>query len=204
MNLANFILVAGYILTLGQWSFAYKDDFLTVRQMREKKGFEYGLPMIAHAGVWGQLLITPQLADIVRSYGNVWVTHDVTNMMIIAFPVTVALQYIWVQLAKKFPEAHTYDGKVMAAGFLLGIYLYSAITIFLLFFFYSGISRTEALGKVEFLSVYLFFGTHVPLGMLGELLKLGWYPNRPQKDPITWATIFGGWGLLWWRYFTLR
>jgi hypothetical protein len=190
------VIMFGIFSVMMQVLFAYYDSFLTVKQM-QSRGIMQGIPLIAHAGIWGDLIfITPLLAYIVNSYRNMWSLHDILLALAISGVVTIGMSILWVKGAEKgLPEAHTYEGKVTPAGYWHALYMFFAVMIIILFYFFSDITRTAASIVSIILGVHVFYGTHIVLGLIGP----SWFSNRPHKQPITWATVGICWLLLAWR-----
>ncbi len=200
MEIGILILLFGLLMATGQAIFAYQDSFLTVSQMKGR-GFNKGLPLVAHAGIWGDLFVlTPLLAVIVASYSDRWSFSAITISVIIGIASTVIMGLIWVNGAKHgLPEAHTHEGKMTVAGYIHGIFMAAAIAGIILFFFYSGISRKDAIIVSIILAFHFIYGTHIVLG----LFHPSWYPDRPHKQVTTWALILVVYGLLAWRCITI-
>ena len=168
----------------------------------QNRGFPQGIPLIAHAGVWGDLIVlTPLLAGIVGMYGNRWDAGDMLIAIAIGAAVTVGMGFLWVNGAKNgLPEAHTYDGILTAAGLIHAFYMALAIAIIILFFFFSDISQGAATIVALVLAIHVVYGTHIVLGLIGPT----WYPARPHKELFTWIVILSTWGLLAWRCATIH
>ena len=199
MKLAIVVFFVGSILVVAQVLAAFLDSFLTVTQMR-MKGFEKGLPLLYHAGIWGDLLITPVLAYIVAAHASEWHRNDIVIAHVIGVVLIVVMGLVWVNGAKNgLPEAHTYGGKLTVAGWIHAVYFIEAIAGIILFFFFSKISQTEAELVAAFLAIHVVYGTHIFLGLAAP----EWFPNRPHKDPVTWAVIGVSWTALIWRCMTI-
>ncbi len=192
-------VVVGLCLIAAQVVAAYADSFLTLAQMKAK-GFAKGLPLLYHAGIWGDLIITPVLAYIVATHANEWQRSDIVLANIIGIMAIIGFGFLWVFGAKHgLPEAHTYGGKMTVAGFIHAIYFVEAIAGIILFFFYSKITRPEASVIAAILGFHVLYGTHIFLGLYAP----EWFTNRPQKDPVTWVVIGASWTALVWRCLTI-
>jgi len=195
-----FTVLVGFSLIALQVILAYTDNFLFVSQMLACG--HQGIPLIAHAGVWGDLLfITPLAAWIVYAYRGQWNSDDIKLASAIGSLVTLALAFFWVSLTEHgLQEALAQNGQITPAGLFHDLYVAGAITIFLLFFFCSGVTRKAATIVAVILGIHLIYGTHIVLGLIGP----DWFPDRPHKEIATWATILVSWGLLAWRCLTIR
>jgi hypothetical protein len=200
MKFSLTVVVLGLFLIGAQVVAAYVDNFLTLAQMKAK-GFSKGLPLLYHAGIWGDLIITPVLAYIVANHAIEWHRSDIVLAHMVGVLLIVGFGFLWVSSAKHgLPEAHTYSGKMTPAGFAHAIYFTEAITGIILFFFYSKITQMEASIISVILGFHVLYGTHVFLGLYAP----EWFTNRPQKDPITWTVIIVSWSALLWRYLTIH
>ena len=202
MNIEHGVLMAvfGISMILMQIFCADYDDFLTVKQM-QKRGFEKGLPLMWHAGIWGDVFpLTPLLVYLVTVYSNQWRTINVMWALLIGVVAIIGMGFMWVNGAKKgLPEAHTHDGRITGAGFFHAIYFVVAIAVIILTFFCSAISQKAAIVTAIILGVHIVYGTHIVLGLIAPV----WYTDRPHKNPATWATILVCWGFLVWRCMTI-
>lgn len=201
MEIAYAIALFGIGLVILQFGYANMDNFLTVPQMF-LKGFERGLPLIYHAGVWGDLLVvTPVAFWIVYAYSGRWSLSGIFISSLIGLVLTVAMVIFWISLTKHgLPEALAHGGKLTNAGFFHALFMFGAATIFLLFFFNSDVSQNAATMVAIILVIHLFCSSHIPLGLYGP----EWFPARPHKDPATWAVLAISWGMLAWRCLTIR
>lgn len=192
---------AGFLLIAMQIFSAWVNDFLTPSQMI-KRGFDCGLPLIAHEAIWGDLLaITPLSAWIVYGYSDRWSNNAILIGLSISLAITFAMVIFWVSLTKNgLPEAHAHGGKLTSAGLFHAMFMTGSMAIIILFFFYSGVSQKAATIVAILLGIHVFCGTHIPLGLIGP----SWFPNRPHKDVPTWIVILTTWGLLAWRCLTIR
>lgn len=196
------VLLMGLLAVVGQVYFAYEDKFLTVAQMQARGfGFVKGLPLVAHAGIWGDLIIlTPLLAVIVGLYADHWSMSNIVTTAVIGVIVTIGMGFVWVKAAEHgLPEAHTHDGRITVAGFIHAVYMAAAIAVIGLFFFYSDISQKAATVVAVILAVHVIYGTHIVLGLIAP----SWYPDRPHKQVLTWVIVFVCWGALVWRCATI-
>jgi hypothetical protein len=106
MKFSVIVVVAGLLLIVAQVIAAYMDSFLTVAQMKAK-GFEKGLPLLYHAGIWGDLIITPVLAYIVANHASEWHRSDIVLAHVISVVAIIGFGFLWVFGAKHgLPEAH--------------------------------------------------------------------------------------------------
>lgn len=195
------VALTGLLLVISEVIYAYEDKFFFVSQMLEQ-GFKQGIPLVAHAGVWGDLfVITPLSAWVVYNYADYWAKNDIITSFFIGLAITVPLVIFWVIMAKYgLPEALAHGGRLTWAGFFHALFMFGAVTIFILFFFYSGVSQKAATVVAIILGVHIFCGSHVPLGLIGP----DWYPDRPHKNLVTWAVILISWSALAWRCLTIR
>jgi hypothetical protein len=186
----------GTLMVILQGIFAYNDNFFTVTQMRAK-GFEKGVPLLYHLGIWGDFLIlTPLMSYIVAKYGDQWQTKEIYSSGIIGIVSIIVLGFIWAKSAQHgLPESHTYGGKITAAGFVHAVYFVVVLAVIILTFFYTAISQEAAIIIAVILGLHVVYGTHMVLGLIGP----SWYSDRPHENPLTWAIILVSWGLLLWR-----
>jgi len=203
MNLSHGLIMLGFglLMVLFQVVCADGDNFLTVRQMQLTRGLKKGLPLMWHAGIWGDFVIlTPLLTYIVARYGDQWLMPDIILASAIGVAILLPLGWTWIVSAKNgTPEAHTHDGKMTAAGFFHAIYFIAAIAIILLTYFHTVISQTAASTIAIFLGIHVVYGTHIVLGLMAP----PWYPDRPHKNPVTWIIILVCWAALIWRCVTI-
>jgi len=191
----------GTLAVLLQAIFAYNDSFLTVAQM-QAKGFAKGLPLLYHGGIWGDFVfLTPLLAYLFAKYNGQWNERDILKSSAIGTVAIMVMGFIWVKAAQNgLPEAHTYNGGVTMAGSIHGMYFVVAITIILMTFFHTAISKKAATIIAVILGLHIVYGTHIVLGLIGP----AWYTDRPHENPVTWITILVSWALLFWRCRTIH
>lgn len=200
MNAGILVAVLGLLAVFGEAYFANEDSFLTVAQMRAK-GFQRGIPLLAHAGVWGDLIIlTPLLSVLIGLHGNLWSASDIAVASAIGVVITIGMGFLWVKGAENgLPESLTHGGAMTIAGYIHAVYMAAALAIIVLFFFYSGASREAAMVVSVVLAIHVIYGTHIALGLYAP----SWYPDRPHNQLVTWITVLVCWGALIWRCVTL-
>ncbi len=200
MQLGTLVGIVGLLAVAGQVFFANRDSFLTASQM-QARGFPKGLPLLYHAGIWGDLVIfTPLLAIIVSLYSDRWSADDIFTSVGIGVVSLCVMGFIWVKAAEHgLPEAHTYGGSMTTAGLIHGMYFAAAVAIIVLFFFHSGITQKAAVIVAVILAVHLIYGTHIVLGLFAP----SWYPDRPHKQILTWVIVLVCWSALVWRCLAL-
>ena len=203
MNWTYLVVMAifGLVMVGAQVLCANNDSFLTVQQM-QARGFKNGLPLMWHAGIWGDFVIlTPLLAYIVARYADQWYRADIIISLAIGIVAIIGFGFMWINGAKHgLPEAHTHGGHMTGAGFFHAIYFVVAIAVILLVFFHTEISQKAASVIAVILGIHVVYGTHIMLGLIAP----PWYPDRPQSNPVTWAIVLVSWGLLAWRCFTIH
>jgi hypothetical protein len=120
------VLLGGYL--------AYRDNFLTARQMVRNKGITNGLPFLAHGGMWGDFfLISPLLAIIVSRYATQWSGLQMFGSFLLGFFISFIMHEQYKKI--EIPESHVYGGKTTKAGEAHKLYMIIALSIIILFFF---------------------------------------------------------------------
>jgi hypothetical protein len=182
--LGIFTFLALEALVGAQALFSYWSGFLTVAQMHQR-GILHGLPFLWHFGMWGDIfIISPLAAIIVVRCWEQWKSESILFSAALAVMATYFMSYIYS--LSEMPEAH----QVTAVGFLHEVYMATALTVFiLLYFFTPQANRTLLISATALLTVHLFLGTHMVLGAVAGLSELAWYPASPLRSPVGWATI---------------
>lgn len=189
------IALIGTALVIGQIISAYRDSFLTVRQMKSR-GFPEGIPLLYHGGIWGDaFVLTPLLAYIAMEYGKSWNDIVVISIAtIFSLTVTIFMVHLWVNNSRSgLPEAHACKGKLTTAGLLHAIYMAVAVLIIMLFFSYlSNAPFWTIIAVTAILGFHVIYGTHIVLGWC----KPKWYPERPHQQSFVWIVVGGSWATL--------
>lgn len=179
---------------------AYRNGFLTVGQMEEQNIWK-GLPFVWHFGMWGDFLImTPLLAIVIGGFHKQWGSLQIIAALIVSFVATFQMHELWKK--DLMQQAHIRYGQLTPAGWINVLYMTMALAIILLFFFATTVSPKVMLWVSAVLTVYLLFGTHIVLGLIGPR----WFPQRPQEQLVSWlsvilpaAAMFGRTAWLWYR-----
>lgn len=191
------ILYGGLGLLALQAVAALWTGMLTPAQMKAN-GRPQGLPFLAHGGMWGDLVVTLLLANVVSRYGTQW--SHVSVITALAFGMTLSGVMHWIYTQGDLPEAHVIEHRLTLAGWLHVIFQGAAFAILVLFFLNTeNPSKALLWWTVATLTIHLAVANHFVLGFL----KPTWYPGRPLSNPIGWATVIGGCAILasvaWWR-----
>ena len=168
--------------------FAYRDNFLTVAEMR-LRGIDQGLPFVWHFAMEGDLLlVSPLAAYLVGRYVHRWRFGSALVSLVVSFAAASALSYFYT--FSGMPEAHIQNHALTAAGVGHLFYMAFAFAVFTQFFFFTRDISERLLKAVSgLLVVHVFIGTHMMLGILGVAFPLDWYPGQPLKSPFGWITV---------------
>ena len=159
---------------------------LTPAQMIAR-GRSQGLPFLAHGGMWGDLVVTFLLANIVALYGAQW--SQVSSISSLVFGVTLSGVMHWIYTQGDLPEAHVIEHRLTLAGWFHVIFQAVAFAILVLFFLNTmDPSKQLVWWTVAILGIHLAVANHFILG----IVRPKWYPGRPLTNPIGWATVIGG------------
>jgi len=186
-----FLVILEALVLLGGY-LAYRDDFLTARQMVNNKGFKDGLPFLAHAGMWGDFfLVSPLIAVIISKFAGQWSYIMIGSCFVVAYIISATMHKLYV--TAKIPESHTYGGRLTGTGKVHLVYMAIAIAILLLFFFCTKeVSKVMALSTSIILAVHIAIGNHVLVG----LFKPSWFSRFPHKEKSTMISIGISWVLI--------
>src|SRR5262245_65403999 len=100
-----FVLLQAFVLA--QVALAWADGFLTVPDM-QARGYETGLPLMWHFGVWGDvLLISPLASLIVGRYAVQWRASQISVVMALAVLITLLLG--WFYTTVNIPGSHVHE-----------------------------------------------------------------------------------------------
>ena len=196
-----FILLT--LLVLAQFFLAYRDDFLSVTQMRSR-GTNQGLPLVWHFAIWSDLvLISPLAGYLVHRYREVWRLHWIVTAFVMSLCVAILLHYLYTRTS--MPEAHTRDHELTAAGYVHLVYMTIAFCVFLQFLLFTPNVSHGILAAVSvLLLLHVFVGTHMVLGIFNLYFPQDWYPGQPLKSFIGWLMLAClAAGLLWRDYYEI-
>jgi len=168
---------------------AYWIGMLTPNQMMAR-GRPQGLPLVAHGGMWGNLLLTALTAHFVTRYGAQWTKGEWVVALIVGTILSGGMHWVYKTYAT-IPEAHVLGHRLTFAGWTQFVYMAYVLAVLILF--YLGTERPYPTRGVmwantSMLAFYLAIGNHFILGLVAP----SWYPNRPLRSPIGWATVIGG------------
>ncbi len=188
MSLYWSVFTFSILAVLLQAVLAYRDYFFSVAQMQLCHA-DRGVPFDMHTGMWGDLfIITPLMALVVSKYAHFWDNTAMLWAVGAGVVLSLIMHCTYISAGNKFPEAHTHDGDLTAAGMVHLIYMGLAFAVIALFFF---ATPHPAAGDVRLvyalLMVHVVLGVHVPL----KLLAPEWFPYHGIWDWGTFAPIFG-------------
>lgn len=177
------IFVGGYVLIALQVLVAWSQNMLTPTQMK-LGGRLQGLPLIAHGGIWGDLYITALVAYIAARYEHQWSTFEWTVALAVGAIASVGMHYMYT--LGTTPEAHVRDGRLTLAGWIHALYMAVALAVLILFYLTTDpVSKQLMWFSTVLLIVHVMIGNHFVLGWIDP----PWYPDRPLRNPIGWATV---------------
>jgi hypothetical protein len=177
---------------------AQRDGYLTASQMVERHGGT-GLPFIWHFGMWGDfIIVSPLIGVIVGTCSPQW---RVTGVIVAAgIGLVGSLLMGCVYALGTIPQVHVHEHQTTVAGWIH--LLYTAVTLSILCLFYLGTPRlpmTILVVATALLTIQLFVGTHMVLGLLKSAGRVPWYPDQPLKSVVGWTILLVGSLILWSR-----
>lgn len=188
MSLFWSVFSLSLLLVVLQALCAWRDNMFSVSQM-ETFHADRGVPFVAHSGMWADVsLLTPLMAWMVAKYSGTWSPPA----MGVAFGAGVALSFVmhltYIAGGRIFPEAHTHDGYLTAAGWIHLCYMAAGFALIALFFLATPHpERADVYVMYFFLVIHVIFGVHVPL----KIAEPHWFPYRGILDMGTLAPIVG-------------
>jgi len=191
-------IVAETLVLLGAWG-AYKDDFLTPRQMR-LRGVYYGLPFIGHGGMWGDFVVVSTFGGyIVTLYSPEWSLSQVVFMLVSGFAVSIVMHILYARGG--FPSAHAHSGKLTTAGWIHVVYMGGALAVFGLFYLYTSHVSVWFLTTVSvFMAIHMVIGNNTIL----RILKPSWCPRETLQQRIPgYVSVAVVWMFLAWRTYAI-
>lgn len=192
-----YIGLIGYLLIVSEIICAWNDNFLFPEQMI-RRGLKHGIPLAAHGGIWGDwLIITPMIVIITQAYSSQWSLTQISAMLSVSAMVTISMCLMWIHLGKTTPESLSHNGLLTLAGFIHAIYMIIALTIILLFFFYSNIALWHMIIIAIILGFHIIIGNHIIL----SLVSPPWYKGKNHRDLSVWSQLAVIWILMAWRCF---
>ncbi len=116
------VMIIGEWLVFLQALFSFWDGFFSATQM-SRKG-HHGYSFLQHGGMWCDvIIITPLVAYLVGKYQFAYLSPLSITIAIVALVVWTALAvFVFTPAGKIMPEAHTHDGYVTEAGWILVVY----------------------------------------------------------------------------------
>lgn len=193
--LAVFVLLEA-LIALQAW-LAYRDQFLTVSQM-QGRGVNLGLPFAWHFGMWGDLfIVSPLAAYVTGRFSSTWRPRWMLLSLVLG--VTTAVAMSWSYTLPDLQEAHVQSHSLTPAGAVHLVYMTFALAAFTQFLLFTKNVSSRLLRVASvLLTVHVFLGTHMALGLLQFAIPLDWYPAQPLKSTIGWSIIAAiACGLIW-------
>lgn len=175
-------------LVVLQVALAQRDGLLTHDQM-VRRGFEHGLPLIWHFGVWSDaVMLSGLIAWIVYASIHRWKPLAIVIVSTGALAVTIAMT--WSYTKSSLPEAHVVDQSATPAGWAHAAYMWIALTVVALFFTQQPAASLRLRLVVSWLILaHVFIGTHMLLGLLAMNGALPWYQEKPLQSLAGWAVL---------------
>lgn len=187
---AFIVLAAGFLLLYLQALAAHDDKMLTPAQM-QAAGVKEGLPFSAHGGMWGDAVLTLWLAFLVFAFGENWNLYTWGVAAVIGGATSAAMHEQYRRGTIR--EAHVKHNMLTTAGYLHFVYMWGAIAILVLFYLFTPNAASQVTWATTILLVvHVVVANHFVLGLLAP----PWYPGRPFKSLIGWATVLGNAALL--------
>lgn len=129
------ILSIGITLVGIQGVCAYIDGYFSQAQIRTVHGIHNAYSFKEHGGMWADVLIvTPIVSYIATTYRlKYW---SMTGILILALAIFVSLAagYLYQEMGKTIPEAHTHFGYTPLAGWIHGLFAVATIWICVMFY----------------------------------------------------------------------
>jgi hypothetical protein len=167
------------LIFIGAW-FAYRDRFLTVKQMLAK-GVPQGMPYVWQFGIWGDIiLISPLLGLIVAWYGGQWSPVEVSVACGIGFLVSAGMHYQYINHPIQIPTSLVYGQRLTLAGWEHFVYMAEALAVLILFYFAT--SRLSPWLVIITSSVLMVHTAVLGMNTMLKVKPLTWYPSGPLFD----------------------
>ncbi|HUD04007.1 MAG TPA: hypothetical protein VMR73_00755 [Candidatus Paceibacterota bacterium] len=185
--------IAEMLVLLGAWC-AYRDDFFRPRQMK-LRGTPYGLPYIAHGGMWGDIVVSLILGYVMALGASQWSIREVLVFAVLGICFGVFLHRVYA--GAKMPSAHAHNGKLTHAGRIHLLYMSSAFAILGLFYF-----ETSHIPHVPLIIISVFLAIHIVLGnntVLRIIKPSWWYTETVQERIPGWIFVGAVWLFLAWQ-----
>ena len=197
-SLFLFVLIfAELLVVLGAW-YAYRDHFLTVREM-QREGVTQGLPFLAHAGMWGDFfLVSPLIAYILLIYAPYWDIRQYGVAFIVGLSTSAGLHYLYTKI--EIPESHVRSGRLTRAGWVHFVYMTGAMMVLCLYYF-----CTPTLSYLSFIVTSVLIMVHVLLSnhIVLEIVRPSWYGKHHYKDSLFVLVTFCLILFLAWRCYSI-
>ena len=136
MNLM--VLIVGELLVLLQGILAYKDGYLTRKEMREYHDIAYtlkGFSFMQHGGMWADvLLVSPLMAYLVHVHAFAYDSWAGLAVLAGSALVIRVLGRMYAAVSLKVPEAHAHDGKTTWAGRVHGAYALPCMWLLVMYY----------------------------------------------------------------------
>jgi hypothetical protein len=195
--MGSLIFLTMELLIVAQAVTAYFNHFLTAEQIITHHS-PFGLPFLWHFGMWGDFfVVSPLTATIVVRFSNQWRRADVAFSFVAGLILSSVMVYSYS--LSDIAQAHVQEHHTTAAGWLHLLYMGVAISIVLLFYFRTTASCSIILFVTCALSIHLFLGTNMFLGVLKLAGGASWYPAQPLESLPGWITVASASVALWWR-----
>ena len=118
-------LVVGWAFVVTQGIAAFRDGYLTQRQMRYRVP-QRGYSLMEHGGMWADVLLISPITAYILSIKEERQLHfgSVTCLIMLGIIVVTfaVLGAGYAKASKKTPEAHAHHGRTTPAGWIHGLY----------------------------------------------------------------------------------
>lgn len=125
---------------------------------------------------------------MVAKYGATWSIQAIGLAMVAGLVLSFVMHLTYIAGGKLFPEAHTHDGYLTAAGWIHVFYMAAAFGLIALFFIATPHPARADVNIMYFVLVFhVMLGVHMPL----KLLSPPWFPYHGVWDGGTMMPIIG-------------
>ncbi len=206
------VMIVGEGLLFLQALLSFQDGFFSANQMYRleewhvtSSGTIYSLPsrdhlrgysFLQHGGMWFDVIvITPLVAYLVGKYRFEYISMQSIEIAVVSLVVWTSLAvFVFTPAGKIMPEAHTHDGHVTEAGWILVVY--ATLASWVIAMVYIKNLAVPAVSKTDIATVS---GLLVPWAITGVMK---FTPKWKFTFPVavqTAAMIAGVAILAWWR-----
>jgi hypothetical protein len=149
--------------------------------------------------MWGDsFIISPLLGVIVAWYDTRWSFSQIIFALSVGITMSGVMHILY--LHSDTPQAHIRNGRLTPAGWGHAWYMAFALSIFVLFYFFTPQPNPVFLYTTSLLILFhVMLGTHVVLAIIAPR----WYPDQPLKDIATWLTLGGSAATILWRMLSI-